>query len=430
MIFYVGINLALAAVFWLVRMVLSMAERRAATVPFRNQLFISRALLCVTLMATIGAMWFVRQADLRWSLRIASFEDGRSADGEKFQPFPDFSVANIHFPETGRFSPLMSMLLAALLAVALLETLRTILQYREVAAVLRSSVVLRRHRRAVIVVSDRIGVPFSLRTLRSRWVVLPSHLLGNRKDLRFAVGHELQHHRQGDTSWAWFSRALSIVFWPNPVVHLWQRWHDGVQELACDEALRERPGFKVEEYARCLLNVAEHALTEQQAIQFAPSMAAARGSRRATMTHLQKRIEMLFASSSRRLSQPLLATALAVAICSGVCVSALAAGLTSAPRENVVDALAQKAADATLFSPAVERGTMSAEPGCEHFEDSCRESPTTLTSSKPMLSSDNACTNADDSKQPGQAHDSQLTATGTECSEPSLDCLASSAERN
>jgi beta-lactamase regulating signal transducer with metallopeptidase domain len=419
MIFYVGINLGLAAVFLFVRLVLSVTELRAVTVSFRNQLFISRALLCATLVATISAILLVRQADLRWSLGVASFEDAHSADGGTFEPFSDLSVANLHFPGTGRFSPLMSMLFAALLAVALIQTLRTILQYREVAAVLRSSVILRRHKRAVIVVSDRIGVPFSLRTLRSRWVVLPSHLLGHRQGLRFAVGHELQHHRQGDTSWAWVSRALCIVFWPNPVVRLWQRWHDGVQELACDEALLQRPGFEVEEYARCLLDVAERALTGHQAFQFAPSMAAPRADRRATVTHLQKRIEMLFASSSRHLSRPLLATAVAAAICCGVSVSALAAGLTSASRENAVDVAAQEAADDTLPSSAVERGTTSAEPDCEHHEGSCPESPTALTSSEPLASSDNACTNADALQQAGESHDTQSTATEPDCPGPS-----------
>jgi hypothetical protein len=441
MIFYVGINLALAAVLSLVRVVLSVTERRAVTVPFRNQLFISRVLVGVTLIAAISATWFVRQADLRWSLGIASFVDARSADGEPFEPFSDLSVANLHFPETARFSPLMSMLLAALLAVALLETLRMILQYREVAAVLRSSVILRRHLRVVIVVSDRIGVPFSLRTLRSRWVVLPNHLLGNRKDLRFAVGHELQHHRQGDTSWAWISRVLSIVFWPNPVVHLWRRWHDGAQELACDEALLQRPGFKVEEYARCLLNVAERALAERRVPQFAPSMAASRGDGRATVTHLQKRIEMLFASSSRRLSRPLLATALAVAIGCGVSVSALAAGLTSASRENVVDAVVDaagpKAADeappssAVEPSSAIERGMASTEPDCEHYQGACPENSTTLISGEPMLSSNDACTNPDDLRPSSEAHDTQSTATHhPDCTESSLDCSASFAERN
>jgi hypothetical protein len=441
MIFYVGINLALAAVFSLLRVVSSVTEHRAVNVSFRSQLFISRALLCATLVAAIIAMWFVRQADLRWSLRnawfdTASFDTAHSAEGGEFAPFSDLSVADIHFPEAGRFSPLMPMLLAVLLAVALLMALRTTLQYRELAAILRSAVVLRQHRRAVIVVSDCIAVPFSLRTLRSRWVVLPNHLLGNRKDLRFAVSHELQHHRQGDTTWGWVSRALSIVFWPNPVVHLWRRWHYDVQELACDEALLERPGFEAAEYARCLLNVAERALTEPQALQFAPSMVAPKGDRRATMTHLQKRIEMLFASSSRRLPQPLLATALVVATCCGVCVSALAAGLTPASSENVVVAApAAKAADEALPSSAVEpssapeRGKTSAEPECEHDEHTCPEGSATLTSSEPLMSSDNACTGPKPLQQSAKAHSTRSTATDPACSESSLDCSVSSAER-
>jgi Zn-dependent protease with chaperone function len=395
----------LAAALLFVRLVLAATERRAVTVSFRKQLFISRALLCVTLITTMSAIWFVRQAHLTWSLGIASFEDAHLTERGAVQSLSDLSVPNIHLSEAEQFSPLTCMVLAALLAVALLKTLRTIGQYRELAAVLRSSVMLRRHMRTVILISDRIEVPFSLRTLRSRWVVLPNHLLGNREELRFAVGHELQHHRQGDTSWAWISQALSILFWPNPVVHLWRRWHGSVQEMACDEALLQRPGFKVAEYARCLLNVAERALTEHQAVQFAPSMAAPHSDRRATASHLQRRIEMLFASSSRTLSQPLLATALVVAICCGVSVSALAAGLTSTSRKNVVDAAVKTTVD--------EQGTTNADPDCEHQED-----PAELI-----------CINAGALQHSDEAPATQSTENEPDCPEPSLDRSASSASR-
>jgi beta-lactamase regulating signal transducer with metallopeptidase domain len=431
MIFYVGINLGLAAVFSFVRLVLCVTERRTITVSFRHQLFISRALLCVTPIATICAMWFVRQADMRWSLGSAfPFDDGHAAESRTFDSLSELSVASIHFTETEPFSLLTYMVLAALLGVALLKTLRTIVQYRELSVVLRGSVMLRRHMRTVIVVSDRIEVPFSLRTLRWRWVVLPNHLLGNREDLRFAVGHELQHHRHGDTSWAWISQALSILLWPNPLIHLWRRWHGNVQEMACDEALLERPGFKVKEYARCLLDVAARVLIERQTHQFAPSMAAPGRDGRATATLLQRRIEMLFASSSRRLSQPFLVTALALAICCGVCVSALAAGLTSASRENVADATGLKKADEALASSPVEPTTTNVEPDCEHNESPYCGSPTLLSPSEPEASWNNGCTEADDLQCSGETPGMQSSVNESDCVAPSLDRSASCAERN
>lgn len=144
---------------------------------------------------------------------------------------------------------------------------------------------------------------------------------------------------------------------------------------------------------------------------------------------------MLFASSSRRLSQPILATALAIAICCGVCVSALAAGLTSAPRENaIVHAAAPKAADeapasaAVELSPAPERETASAAPDCVHDDHSCPEGSTTLTSSEPMMSSHEACTIPDDKQRSGQASNTRSAATEPACSESELDCSASYAE--
>ncbi len=313
MIFYLGVNVGLAAVMLFAVAVLRATQRKAATIAFRTQLFMARVLLGATFVTTIGAIWVVKGTGLSWSFGGDTLAAGESS-----------------LAITGAM--LSDAVVAGITAWAAFMTLRTVLAYRALAAVLRDSVVLRRHGRVRIVASDHIDVPCSIRTLKTRWVVVPSYLLGEPRDLRLAVSHELQHHRHGDTAWAWWSHALTIVCWPNPVVHLWRRWQDGVQELACDEALLEQRSFAAADYARCLLNVAEHALNERRVFRFAPSMAARRA------TQLQTRIEMLFASADRRGSRALMALTLVLAVCLGIGTSGLTAGLAADPKSERVPA--------------------------------------------------------------------------------------------
>lgn len=295
MMLYVVINVGVAAV------LLAMGAASRLATSFRDRLVLSRALLCATLATSAAVSWFVQYAGLTWSFETELFTTSSSGDSS--------------FP----------ILASLLVVVASFRLARELLAYRDLSAMLQSGVVIRRLGSVVIVASDRIDVPCAARTLRSRWVVLPTYLLGKRDDLRFAISHELQHHRHGDTTWAWVTQSLTTVLWPNPVIHVWRRWHSAVQELACDEALRERSGFDVAGYARCLLDVAEHALDKRLAYRLAPSMAT-------RTTQLGSRIELLFAATRRRVSRPLLATAFIIAICLGVCASGLAAGWTAQQR--------------------------------------------------------------------------------------------------
>lgn len=293
---YGAINLGLAAVM----AVMLMASHVGTSVSFRRKLFAGRALLCTSVVAITSVALLGPHFGLTWSL------GGTGSALAASNALDWFTVA-----------------CAVCGSIAALKTLHAVREYRRLASILRSALVVRRHGHVMVVASDRVDVPCSVRTLRSRWVVLPAHILGSRDDVRFAVSHELQHHRHGDTSWAWCVHALTILCWPNPVVHLWRRWHARVQELACDEALLTRPEFRVADYARCLLNVAERALTERHVL--APPMANG--------SQLAKRIEMLFASPERRAAKSLIAAACAFALVLGVCISGFAAGWTSRPAE-------------------------------------------------------------------------------------------------
>jgi len=110
-----------------------------------------------------------------------------------------------------------------------------------------------------ILVSEDVAIPFSYRAYNAAYVLLPQYLITNPNSLRLTVAHELQHHRQRDTQWAYaFLLARAVCFF-NPFVHFWNRWVEELQEFACDEALVGRHRSLKQAYARCLIEVAETA---------------------------------------------------------------------------------------------------------------------------------------------------------------------------
>ncbi len=127
----------------------------------------------------------------------------------------------------------------------------------------KNSLLVKRRGRVSIYSNNAIIVPFSYRSLKYCNVIVPENLLAKSTDYKIALAHELQHHRQLDTIWVyliWFLRIICII---NPFVHLWSKWLSELQEFACDEALVGQQKFESQQYARCLIEVAETALNQK-----------------------------------------------------------------------------------------------------------------------------------------------------------------------
>lgn len=133
-------------------------------------------------------------------------------------------------------------------------------EYRKLARLLSSAHPLRRVGKTAIVVSEAVGVPFSARLKGIRWVAIPARMVLVPGDFRLAIRHELQHHRRGDTAWAMAIDFMLCFFFPNPMLRLWKKEIDELQEFSCDEALLGRKGISSHDYGSCLLRVAETAL--------------------------------------------------------------------------------------------------------------------------------------------------------------------------
>jgi beta-lactamase regulating signal transducer with metallopeptidase domain len=123
-----------------------------------------------------------------------------------------------------------------------------------------------RCRRSVsILVSEQICVPFSFWLPGRSYVIVPSALVLRAEDLRLAIRHELQHHRQHDTKLVYVQQLLKAGFFWNPAVHWLDRLLRELQEFACDEALGDRRGIAARSYCQCLMRVAAAALPERGA---------------------------------------------------------------------------------------------------------------------------------------------------------------------
>ncbi|WP_170374696.1 M56 family metallopeptidase [Ruegeria atlantica] len=150
--------------------------------------------------------------------------------------------------------PVVLVILALLALAALIYTLRAFRDGLSIRETVNTSFLWRRSAKVDIRLSDRIAVPFAVRGLRRRHVVLPSHLLDSPHEMRFALAHELQHIRAGDVEWELgFELLRPLLFW-NPAYLVLKYQFDRLRELACDQSVVARKGIDTQDYTSCLLD--------------------------------------------------------------------------------------------------------------------------------------------------------------------------------
>jgi len=163
-------------------------------------------------------------------------------------PFAAAAIGAVLIVTTGLVVTLLSLIPEAL------ATRRTI----------RSAHLIRSVGSVRILVTDEEQVPFAAWIPGRSFIVLPASLLLRPGDLRHALRHEGQHHRQGDTRLLYAALFGHALLGFNPAIHWFTRQLFELQEFACDEALARRPGHCAQSYCACLLRVAEAALAVRQ----------------------------------------------------------------------------------------------------------------------------------------------------------------------
>ncbi|WP_171239515.1 M56 family metallopeptidase [Ruegeria sp. HKCCA5491] len=150
--------------------------------------------------------------------------------------------------------PVVSAVLVLLAIISVGYAVRIAYDALAIRNTINSSYLWRRSAKVDIRLSDRIAVPFAVRGLRRRHVVLPSHLLDTPRELRFALAHELQHVRAGDVEWELgFELMRPLLFW-NPAYVVLKYQFDRLRELACDQSVVARRGINARDYTTCLLD--------------------------------------------------------------------------------------------------------------------------------------------------------------------------------
>jgi len=122
----------------------------------------------------------------------------------------------------------------------------------------------RRFGRVRLRVSDTTLVPFSTRGIRNYYVVIPSHMLGQKDELTVSLAHEFQHLRQGDIDWEILLEALKPIFFLNPAYHAWKRKVEDLRELSCDSEVLRRGRIDVQDYCETLLSVSQQTLSRDR----------------------------------------------------------------------------------------------------------------------------------------------------------------------
>ena len=154
--------------------------------------------------------------------------------------------------------------------------------------------------------SDEITVPFSTRSLRRRYIILPSGMLAHSTDFRTAIAHELQHMRRFDLEWEIAIVFFRPLFFWNPAFRMWRKKLEHMRELACDQLLLERNRVTPRGYADCLMAVCRLGLDGPKFANIVtptvPLLTISRFAGRRNIAALRERVSAITGTDARRCS--------------------------------------------------------------------------------------------------------------------------------
>lgn len=259
---YIAANVALLLAWLMLAAARALSKRQA--IPFRVQLAFgygaSIVVLAMPFAATFAVHDFLPQAAQVWSAPTMQIDALPAASTQHVTMSFAPNVAAIGLDR-------LALGAAAILLVgALIALARIAFGIFGAVRVIAQSKSIRRRHSLRIVATEAVAVPFSFWLPGRHYIALPAALLANPDDVRFAIRHEAQHHRQGDTKLLYgMQLLLGACFW-NPAAYRFVRAMRELQEFVCDEAIVRRPNVSTSAYCRCLVRIAEQACGQRAAL--------------------------------------------------------------------------------------------------------------------------------------------------------------------
>jgi len=211
---------------------------------------------------------------------------------------------------------------------------------KKLKSILHTAVPYRTCGRLVIKVSDYCHIPFALRLFNKAYIILPVSILSSTQNVKIAIAHEGQHHRNGDCLWVYFIECIRIVFWGNPGAARWHRILNELQEFSCDEALVGHQKISAHDYGHCLFKVVQTVSQYSKSCnrELACTVGMALGSKQQENTMIIRRISMLQNYQSKHSRHAFLGIMLAgVAITAPICSAYAAMGSLTGSKNKALD---------------------------------------------------------------------------------------------
>lgn len=265
---------------------------------------------------------------------------------QEYASLPILKAGSSESPDTSETVSIINattyshVLYLAFFLLILFRTYRVALDLSKLRTMLDEAVPYRTSGKLIIKVSHRCHIPFSVYLFNKAYILLPVSLLSSSKNIKIAIAHEGQHHRNRDCLWAYFMEALRIVFWANPGINKWRNVLSELQELSCDEVLVGHQKISAHDYGHCLFQVVQAvsqcSLSSNR--EFACTVGMALNTENSESTFIIRRISML-STYPPKLSRPLLLgiALTGLSILAPICASYAAAGSLTSSQGKEVD---------------------------------------------------------------------------------------------
>ena len=255
----------LLAIAWpLVALLRGLAARGACTAAHR-WLVVAQTLIVASLLLPVFGRVLVREVAPNWApVQVWTGREASDGPAARIAIHLDAGVpapARTSQRADRALAPWVTAIAGLVALVALLRLVRLAVTLARLRAHLDTLPVLRSFGRIRVVVCPAASVAYSVRAGGLAWAVIPSPGVLDPAHRRFTILHELQHHRQRDTSWALALELLAACFWWNPALGPLRRALAALEELACDEALVARRSIDRAGYAACLVEAASRLST-------------------------------------------------------------------------------------------------------------------------------------------------------------------------